>query len=111
MGRTSNPYKYLSKATMFILSSRYEGFPNALIESIACSCPSISFDCNSGPNEIITDGDNGLLVKSGDIVGLKNAMEKVYFNKKLQDKFSTNSAKLINDLDIKKIVRKWYSIL
>jgi len=65
-GVVDNPEAYLSRAGVFVLPSRYEGFPNALLEAMACGVPSIATDCPSGPAEIIQPGVNGLLVPSDD---------------------------------------------
>ncbi|EGR1141527.1 glycosyltransferase [Vibrio parahaemolyticus] len=53
LGYTSNPYFYMKHATVFVLSSRFEGFGNVLVEALACNCPVISSNCNYGPNEIM----------------------------------------------------------
>ena len=70
-----NSYYVYAKATL--LTSLYEGFPNCLIESIVLGTPVVSFDCQSGPNEIIKNGINGYLVKYKDINDLKKQLHSV----------------------------------
>lgn len=65
-GFASNPYAYMAKAKVFVLSSKYEGCPNVLVEAMACSCPVVSTRCPYGPDEILEDGRYGPLVAVGD---------------------------------------------
>src|SRR5690625_977022 len=64
-GFTDNPYAYMSKADLFVLSSKWEGFGNVLVEALACGCPIVSTDCPGGPREILKDGEYGELVPVG----------------------------------------------
>ena len=52
-GRTKNPYKYMRNSDCYVLASLFEGFPNAMVEAMACGCPIIAADCKSGPREIL----------------------------------------------------------
>lgn len=65
-GYVDNPYRYMAEADVFMLSSRYEGLPTVLIESLAVGCPVVSTDCPSGPRTILQGGEYGRLVPVGD---------------------------------------------
>ena len=69
-GFVDNPYKYMKQATVFVLSSRWEGFGNVLVETLAIGTPVVSTDCPSGPKEILEDGKWGRLVPVGDVEAL-----------------------------------------
>jgi glycosyltransferase involved in cell wall biosynthesis len=73
-GFRQNPFPYLIKANVFVLSSRWEGSPNALIQAMACGCTPVSTDCRSGPREILNDGSLGYLVPVDDPEALAEAM-------------------------------------
>ncbi|MES1954621.1 glycosyltransferase [Salinisphaera hydrothermalis] len=75
-GLVDNPYRYLSHADLFVLSSDYEGLPTVVIEALACGCPVVSTDCPSGPREILDAGAFGELVPCGDDEQLAQAMAR-----------------------------------
>lgn len=74
-GFVANPFAYLARCGVFVLSSRYEGLPGALIEAMACGAPVVSTDCPSGPHEILDGGRWGALVPVGDAEALARALD------------------------------------
>jgi glycosyltransferase involved in cell wall biosynthesis len=73
-GFVANPYPYMVRAALFVLSSRWEGLPGVLIEALYCGTPAISTGCPSGPREILADGQYGQLAPVGDVQALAQAM-------------------------------------
>lgn len=76
-GWVRNPYAFMGRASMFVLSSKREGLPSVLIEALACGCPCVSTNCPSGPAEILDHGRFGPLVPVGNESELAAAMEHV----------------------------------
>lgn len=73
-GFVQNPFAYLSRSDVFVLSSRYEGLPSAVVEALACEVPIVATDCPSGPSEILEGGRWGRLVPMGDAAALADAI-------------------------------------
>jgi len=73
-GFVDNPFAFMAKASVFVLSSAWEGFPNVLVEALACGCPVVATDCRSGPREILDNGRYGRLVPVGDYEALAKAI-------------------------------------
>jgi glycosyltransferase involved in cell wall biosynthesis len=107
LGTVDNPFPWYRQAACFVLSSRYEGFPNALLEAMACGCPVVSFDCQYGPSEIIQDGVSGLLIREGDVDGLTQAIHRVLHDAQLRIDLQHGAKERVRDFDVKKIAKLW----
>lgn len=73
-GRSSSPWDEMAKSDIFVLTSAWEGFPNALLEAMALGVPTVAFDCPSGPRAITEDGRIGLLVPANDWKAMADAL-------------------------------------
>jgi len=75
-GFSLNPYSFMRYASVLVLSSRWEGFGNVLVEAMACDTPVVSTDCPGGPREILEGGKHGLLAPVGDAQAMATAIER-----------------------------------
>lgn len=110
-GRIGNVADWYERADMFVLSSRYEGFPNVLLEAMAAGCPSIAFDCDTGPRDIIRHGENGLLVEPENTDKLAEAMLALVHDNVLREKLSASAVAVREDFEEHKIFREWERVI
>ena len=106
-----NPFPYLKKSNLFVLSSKYEGLPNVLLEALTLKKFIVSSNCPTGPSEILDNGKNGLLFKVGDY---KELAKKIIFfqsNKKLCLKMILNGNKRLKRFDHDLNLKKYYNII
>jgi N-acetylgalactosamine-N,N'-diacetylbacillosaminyl-diphospho-undecaprenol 4-alpha-N-acetylgalactosaminyltransferase len=118
-------FKYLSKTDCFILSSDFEGFPNCILEALACSLPIISTDCLSGPREILAPGTDpiinitdhneiseyGILVPVNNAQLLADAITTIVSDKTLWNQMRTKALLRSKDYDIEKIIGQFEDLL
>ena len=76
-GFVTNPFAYMSRVALFVLSSAWEGLPSVLIEALACGCPVVSTNCPSGPAEILANGEFGPLMPVGDDAAMADAIKTI----------------------------------
>jgi glycosyltransferase involved in cell wall biosynthesis len=106
-----NPFQFVQQAKFTILTSRYEGFPLSIVESLALGTPVISVDCHSGPRELIKDRFNGLLLENNNSHRFASAMTQLVDDTDLYDFCKKNAAKSVEHLSLEIISKQWESIL
>lgn len=107
LGRKDNPFPYYKRALFTVLTSKNEGFPNVLIESLANNTPVVAFDCDSGPREIIENKTNGILVKNQDFNELVKSMDIMINDKKLYLKCKGNTGLNLNRHTSENVANQW----
>ena len=106
-GVTSSPREELLNSDLFVLSSRWEGFPCVLAEAMACQLPVIAFDCPTGPAELVEHGRNGLLVRNGNVSALAQAMSSLMGDEDKRRALSLAAVSVRERLTPKKILQRW----
>ncbi len=106
-GRMKNPYDFLKQADLFVLSSRSEGFPNALCEAMASGLPVIAMDCRSGPREIIRDGTDGILIPQQDIGALTEGMDRLMSNQSERQRLASHAVEIVERFGLEKVITIW----
>jgi len=109
-GLVRSPKVILEQAELFVLPSKYEGFPNALLEAMAMGLPVISTDC-CGPREIIDHNVNGILVPRGDVDALTGAIEELIKDPKKREALATEAQLVLERFNGEKIFQQWETLI
>jgi len=107
----ANPFAIVEKAKYTLLTSKYEGFPMTILESLACGTPVVTVNCKSGPNEIIRNEFNGLLVANNNIEALVEAMNLFILKPELYHKCKSNTKNSISQFTMEVIAIQWNNLL
>ena len=110
-GWTAEPCGEMRRAGIFVLSSRYEGFGMVLAEAMACGLAVVSYDCPSGPTEIVRHELDGLLVPSGNVVALAGAMDRLLSDEAERNRLGSRATEVTTRFAKSTVMRKWESLL
>lgn len=111
-GRVDNVGQYIKDARCFVLSSNYEGMPNALMEAMALGMPVVSTDCPcGGPKYLIKNNENGVLVEVGNVKQMAQEIEKILLDDEFARKIGKNAKKIVDRLNPNKINKEWYNFI
>ena len=107
-GRVGNLDEWYPRAEIFVMSSRFEGFPSALLEAIAYGVPGVSFDCDTGPRDIIRDGVDGLLVPpDSGAKGLAEALSRLMGDEIMRRRMSAAATDARDRFSLERIGELW----
>ena len=109
-GVSRSPFAEMSRATAFVLSSRWEGFPNSLVEAMALGVPPIAFRCPGGASEIIEDGRSGLLCDCESVNGLADAMVRLVGDLELRRTLAAGAAARARAFDAPQITTRYLEL-
>lgn len=111
VGITRAPEADMGAATIFVLSSRYEGFPNVLVEAMALGCAVIATDCPSGPAEIVVDGESGLLVPVDDVTALSKAIDELLRSESRRATLGQAALRVRETLAKERVLSMWLDLV
>ena len=110
MPATNDIAEEFSKSSIYVMSSRYEGFGLVLAEAMSCGLPCVSFDCPYGPREIIRNGEDGFLVNNGNVQALALALEQLMDDSELRQAMGLHASQNIIRYSQDTIMKQWLSL-
>jgi glycosyltransferase involved in cell wall biosynthesis len=111
MGRTRRMGEAMAKASLFVLSSRFEGFGMVIVEAMSKGLPVVSFDCPRGPGEILRHRVDGILVPNGDVDGLANGILELIADAPLRRRYGVAAVENARSYAVGGIAERWEELL
>lgn len=110
LGFQKNPFRYMRRASVYAMSSRFEGFALVLVEAMTCGAPVVSVACPSGPSEVLDDGKYGLLVETENPDAIALALKQVLTDAAMRERLSALSRERCAAFDISALTREWTAL-
>jgi len=110
-GWVPEPTTVLREASLFVVSSRFEGFNCALAEAMSCGVAAVSMDCRSGPGEIIRHGTDGILVPPDDVKALAAAMDRLMGDADERGRLAARGPEVLDRFGVERVMEKWYAVI
>ena len=110
-GHVKNVYAYLAHAALFVMTSEFEGFPNALCEAMACGLPVVCVDCPGGIRDIIKSGDNGVLVQRDNLEAFAESMHWLMSNATERQRLGLCAMEVSSVFSVEKVMRMWEEVV
>jgi len=111
LGFQQNPWRFIGRAAVFVLASRYEGFGNVLIEAMACGIPVVTTAAPFGPEYIVAGQDCGLLVPVEDPPALAHAIELVLTDRALRAQLAAGGLRRAEEFDVRRVFDTFWSLM
>jgi len=111
MGLADNIDRAYADADLFVSSSRYEGYPNALLEALAAGCPVVAANCPGATSEILRCGRHGLLIEPESVDALKAGLDRMMSDEELRTTFAAHAREAVSELDASVVGQRWLDLL
>jgi glycosyltransferase involved in cell wall biosynthesis len=109
-GLTRDAAEALSKASLFVLPSRFEGYPNALLEALAQGLPVLATSCAGGTVEILANGVHGMLVPPDNVGAMTRALGAMLSDRDLRDAYAWKARRAVTGLDVATVAKRWLDL-
>ena len=110
VGFVANPWAYFARAELFVLPSRWEGFPTVVAEALACGAPALVTDCDFGPSEIVEHGHSGWVVPTNDLAAFRSAMDTMLSQPQMAAAFAARGRRRVTDFGVAAMVEAYTTL-